>query len=97
MVRKSSVVVMIVEAADPNWMQETGQPNINGTGRTVYIRRIGARHGKKTADGLNAYSNVCYFDGHVELKATEPISTADPEDTKNFCESSGFVIYLNRQ
>ena len=94
MIKKSSVVVMIAEAADPNWVDQT---KVTVNGRDLYLRRLGARHGKKTADGLNAYTNVCYFDGHVELRATEPLTTVDPELDTNFCESSGFIIFLNRQ
>jgi type II secretory pathway pseudopilin PulG len=95
MIRKSSVMVMIAEAADPNWVDQTATVEPNG--KTFYIRRIGARHGKKTVDGLNAYTNVCYFDAHVELKPTEPIATSDAEVDSNFRESSGFIIYTNRQ
>jgi prepilin-type N-terminal cleavage/methylation domain-containing protein len=96
MVKKSSVVVMIAEAADPNWVDQN-PPGPAPNGKMLYIRRIGARHGKKTADGLNAFTNVCYFDAHVELKATEPISTIDPDDEATLHEPSGFIIYLNRQ
>lgn len=94
MVKKSSVVVMVAEAADPNWVDQTA--TTVGT-KTLYIRRIGARHGKKTADGLNAFTNVCYFDAHVELKATEPISTVNADLDDTLGEASGFIIYLNRQ
>ena len=95
MIHKSTMMVMVAEAADPNWVDQTATVEPNG--KTFYIRRIGARHGKKTADGLNAFTNVCYFDAHVELKATEPISTSDAEVDANFRESSGFIIYTNRQ
>jgi len=95
MITKSSVVVMVAEATDPNWVDQTKTAMPNGDYR--YIRRIGARHGKKTADGYDAFTNVCYFDAHVELKATHPISTVEPEDDTTLRESSGFIIYLNRQ
>jgi prepilin-type N-terminal cleavage/methylation domain-containing protein len=95
MITKSSLVVMVAEATDPNWVDQTQTTMPNGESR--YIRRIAARHGRKTADGYDAYTNVCYFDAHVELKETHPISSVDPEDDSTFRESSGFIIYLNRQ
>jgi hypothetical protein len=93
MIRKSSVVVMIAEAADPDWVQDTptAEP---GASKPMTLRRIGARHGKKTADGLNAFINICFFDAHVELKATEPLSYADPS---TLSEGSGTILYLNKQ
>lgn len=92
MIRKSSVMVMMVEAADPNWVEHNG--GAGPEGRTVYIYRIGARHGKRTANGLNAFSNFAYFDGHVELLPTEKLYYTDPLD---FGIASGHVIYLNKQ
>jgi len=92
MVRKASVLAMLVEASDPNWID---QGPITGTdGQQWYLRRVGARHGKKTANGLNASTNMCFFDGHVELKPTEPLLYNDP---KTFGEGSGHILYLNKQ
>jgi prepilin-type N-terminal cleavage/methylation domain-containing protein/prepilin-type processing-associated H-X9-DG protein len=92
MVKKSTTLLMVVEAADPNWVDQG--PVTEPNGRQFYIRRIGARHGKKTADGFNAYTNICFFDGHVELKATEPIVYVHPDTLK---EASGTIIYTNNQ
>ncbi len=60
MVKQPSEVVMIVEASNPNWLDQTKSAfgNFN-------CRRLGARHGKKTADGYNAFTNFAFFDGHV--------------------------------
>jgi prepilin-type N-terminal cleavage/methylation domain-containing protein/prepilin-type processing-associated H-X9-DG protein len=92
MIRKSSVMCMIAEAADPNWVEHnSGQ---NPSGETAYIYRIGARHGKKTANGYNAFTNMCFFDGHVELLPSERFYYTDP---LNLGIASGSVIYVNKQ
>jgi prepilin-type processing-associated H-X9-DG protein len=92
MIRKSSLMVMIVEAADPNWHDNSSV--LNPEGKTVWIYRLGARHGKKTANGYNASTNMCYFDGHVDLLPTEPFYYNDP---LTFGEGSGHVLYVNMQ
>jgi len=61
-IRKSSEMVMIVEASAPNWHDQ----NIGSFPKT-YLRRLGARHGKRSADGVNAWTNMAFFDGHVAL------------------------------
>src|SRR5581483_11964892 len=56
MVKKSSELMMIVEASSPNWYDQTASPDPRYSG-SVFLRRLGARHGKKTADGANAFTN----------------------------------------
>jgi len=92
MIRKSSVMVMLIEAADPNWGDTVNTPNPEG--KVVFFYRLGARHGKKTANGYNAFTNMCFFDGHVELQATEPFYYQDPA---NFGVGTGHVVYTNLQ
>jgi prepilin-type N-terminal cleavage/methylation domain-containing protein/prepilin-type processing-associated H-X9-DG protein len=92
MIKKSSVMVMMVEASDPNWVDQG--PVTEPNGKQFFIRRIGARHGKRTADGYNAWTNICFFDGHVELKPTEPIVYVHPDFLG---EASGTIIYVNNQ
>lgn len=70
MVRKSSILVMLAEAGDPNWTYQNG---VMYKGQTHYASRLGARHGKKTVDGTNAWTNFAFFDGHVDLFPTAPI------------------------
>ena len=91
MVRKSAQLIMVMEATDPNWME--GGP-VTKNGVTLEMPRIAARHGKLTADGSNAWMNICFFDGHVELKATEPLTKSKPED---ILPSTGMVIFVNKQ
>ena len=63
LVRKASELIMLVESSNPNWYDQTGSQSTP----TLYLRRLGARHGKKTADGRNAFTNFAFFDGHVGL------------------------------
>jgi prepilin-type processing-associated H-X9-DG protein len=68
MVRKGSELIMLVEASNNNWYDQnasTSQP-------PLYLRRLGARHGKRSGDGRNAFTNFAFFDGHVGLYPTEP-------------------------
>lgn len=92
-IRRTSQVIMIVEAADPNWVDQTATMESNG--RIMYLRRIGARHGKKSGDGLNAYTNVCFFDAHVELKNSESIVYTDPLNW--WGADNGMILYINKQ
>ena len=96
-VKRSSVLVMIVEAATSNWVDQTGQGN-----PPVYIAELGARHGQKTQDGRNAFTNIAFFDGHVSLVATAPIELyAAPGASENgvmqITQSFGLVFCLGNQ
>jgi len=76
MVKKASELIMIVEASDSNWYDQNG----SSTNPVFYLRRMGARHGQKTADGMNAYTNFAFFDGHVGLFPTLPYQTPQYEE-----------------
>jgi len=69
MVKKSSELVMIVEASNGNWVDQKASPDPRYAA-TVFLARLGARHGKKSADGANAWTNFAFFDGHVGLYET---------------------------
>jgi hypothetical protein len=104
MVRRSAELVMIVEATNPNFYDQTVStryPNVAG-------KRLGARHGKKTRDGANAFWNLAFFDGHVGLYPTEPYARviAGAQSSQNQGASTdnglvtfwqGTIFYLNRQ
>ena len=75
LVKKASELIMIVEASNPNWYDQNASTTYPG----VYLRRLGARHGKKTRDGANAYTNFAFFDGHVALFATEQFNQGPKE------------------
>jgi len=83
MIKRSSEMVMIIESADSNWTDQaiSGKYNGQNGGQPNYLNRLGARHGKKTADGANAFTNFAFFDGHVALYATEPYGRLCPPNT----------------
>jgi prepilin-type N-terminal cleavage/methylation domain-containing protein len=70
-IRRSAEVVMLVEAANPNWYDQTASTTYPNT---ICGKRMGGRHGKKSGDGANAYWNLAFFDGHVALYPTEPFA-----------------------
>jgi prepilin-type N-terminal cleavage/methylation domain-containing protein/prepilin-type processing-associated H-X9-DG protein len=97
MVRRSAEMVMMVEAATPNWMDQSASnafPNIK-------LPRLGARHGKKTKDGANARTNLAFFDGHIGLYDTEPFTrdakTNPGKDNALVDQYSETIFYLNKQ
>ena len=64
-IHKSSELVMLVESNQSNWISKQTAPH--------YLTRLAARHNQKSPDGTNAWSNMAYFDGHVELIQTQPL------------------------
>ena len=59
-----------------------------------YMTRFSARHGDVTNNGLDASVNFGFFDGHVGLEATKPISTT-ANDFRNI--HNGTIVYLSNQ
>ena len=99
MVRRSAEMLMMVEAADQNWIDQkpsTACPNAN-----LFLKRLGARHGKRTADGLNAWTNMAFFDGHVALYATINFEHKPPPNQTQSDEPDlqvrDVIFYLNKQ
>jgi prepilin-type processing-associated H-X9-DG protein len=101
MIRKSAEMVMIIESADSNWFdqgQSARYPN-------NYLNRLGARHGKKTADGADAYTNFAFFDGHVALYPTQPYGRKAPAGTPDASNPDNSLVayytetvfYVNKQ
>ena len=96
MVRRSAEMVMMVEAATPNWMDQKPSK----TYPYIFLPRLGARHGKKSADGANAKTNLAFFDGHVGLYDTAPlVKVANSKSNDNMLLDlySGTIFYLNKQ
>jgi prepilin-type N-terminal cleavage/methylation domain-containing protein/prepilin-type processing-associated H-X9-DG protein len=73
LVRKGSELIMIVEATNANFHDQAG----SSSKPELYLRRLGARHGKRTGDGRNAFTNLAFFDGHVGLYPTLPFQGKD--------------------
>jgi prepilin-type processing-associated H-X9-DG protein len=92
-VRKASELLMIVEASSTNWFDQADPKTPEYIGK-IYLRRLGARHGKKSADGANAQTNMAFFDGHV---ATH--DTAEFEFPKDMMDKQtrDVIFYLNKQ
>jgi prepilin-type N-terminal cleavage/methylation domain-containing protein/prepilin-type processing-associated H-X9-DG protein len=65
-VKKSAELIMVVEAPNPNWYDQAQSNKYPG----LYLKRLAARHGKKSANGANAWTNFAFFDGHVALYPT---------------------------
>jgi len=75
-VKKSSTLCMVAEAAGINWVM--GGPGYapNQTtpnGESNWMAGLGARHGKGSNKN-HAYANIAFFDGHVSLIETKPLS-----------------------
>jgi prepilin-type processing-associated H-X9-DG protein len=95
-VKKASELLMMIEGASYNWYDQ--KPSTQYPAANLFMKRMAARHGKKTADGLNAWTNFAFFDGHVSLYPTLPWQhkkdgTSDQAD-KQVAE---VIFYINRQ
>jgi prepilin-type N-terminal cleavage/methylation domain-containing protein/prepilin-type processing-associated H-X9-DG protein len=89
MVRRSAELMMLVEAANNNWYNQA-----DPSGKNNWLPRLGARHGKKTADGLNAFTNIAFFDGHVSLYPTKPFENPKDQMDNQVAE---VIFYVNKQ
>ena len=89
-VRRASELLMIVEATGTNWFDQTDSTAHPGN----FLRRLGARHGKVTADGANAQTNFAFFDGHVAT-----YDSARFESPKDMMDNQRqeVIFYLNKQ
>jgi len=93
-VKRSGELIMVAEAANPNWQD----PAVSSKYPGLYLKKLSARHGKKTANGANAYVNFAFFDGHVGLFPsidfnTPPSGSTYPEDRF----TSGTIFWLGNQ
>jgi prepilin-type N-terminal cleavage/methylation domain-containing protein/prepilin-type processing-associated H-X9-DG protein len=79
-IKKSSNMVMIIEATSANW---TFQTSYNSPDGYIVLPRWGARHGQKTSSGLQAYTNIAFFDGHVESLDSRRLTIAAPLPNNN--------------
>ena len=78
-IRHVSNLVMLVEGSGYTWDNQNGVDRNGGTTGSPlhYARGLAARHGRLTGDRMNAFTNLAYFDGHVENVATLPIDSTD--------------------
>jgi prepilin-type N-terminal cleavage/methylation domain-containing protein/prepilin-type processing-associated H-X9-DG protein len=92
-VKKPSELVMIVEACDSNYPDQSKSSKYPN----VYLRRLGARHGKKTGDGANAYTNLAFFDGHVASFPTEPFTRKCPSGVAGKSSTDNMLVYYTQE
>jgi len=103
-VRHSDNLCMIGEGTYMNWvMGSTGYTPTSSTvnGETMWMTAIAARHGKKSANGNNAFANIAFFDGHVALVNTQPIvdyvdKTSGQGGAQNIPQSLGVTFTLSQ-
>jgi prepilin-type processing-associated H-X9-DG protein len=85
---------MVIEASNNNWYDQAQGTQAGVLLPEIWLRRMGARHGKKTADGLNAWTNFAFFDGHVSLYPTQPYQNPRFKLDEYYAET---IFYLNKQ
>ncbi len=95
----SRKMTMVTRPSDLLILMESGNNNnlANGVSSTYpgeYFTRVAARHGDVTNHGVDASANFAFFDGHVALQATQPISTTANDFQKIH---NGTIAYLNNQ
>jgi prepilin-type N-terminal cleavage/methylation domain-containing protein/prepilin-type processing-associated H-X9-DG protein len=88
MIKRSAQVVMVLETTALDWTIQ----NSSYQTTKVYTNRIAAQHGQKSANGLNAWANFAFFDGHVELLPTATVCGADLKQNPG-----GIIAYLGSQ
>jgi prepilin-type N-terminal cleavage/methylation domain-containing protein/prepilin-type processing-associated H-X9-DG protein len=102
MVKRGSELVMIVEASDQNWYDQTESSTYPGN----FLKRLGARHGKRTPDsgmkwpGGNAWTNFAFFDGHVGLYESKIFQNRRTDPTKGDqpdYQVKDVIFYVNKQ
>ena len=89
-VKKGSELLMIVEASGTNWFDQADPKRADLIGK-IHLRRLGARHGKVSADGANAQTNMAFFDGHVALFPVEKFESPK-EVIWSFRDETIFVL-----
>jgi len=103
-VKHSGMMCMIAEAGYLNWvLGSTGfKPQSNVVnGETMWLTCLAARHGKISANGNNAITNIAFFDGHVASIPTQPLEDYVDANTgqgggPNIPQSLGVVFTLTQ-
>jgi prepilin-type processing-associated H-X9-DG protein len=94
MVRRSSQLIMIVEAASYNWYSTEPPPPATPP---IVLTELSARHGRKTTDGYDAYANFAFFDGHVASYPTYPITRNGPGSPAQLQACPDILFFLNQK
>jgi prepilin-type N-terminal cleavage/methylation domain-containing protein/prepilin-type processing-associated H-X9-DG protein len=95
MIKRSSDMVMLVEAVSYNWYNVV-QP-VPAANPPLVVTELSARHAQKTADGLDASANFAFFDGHVAMYPTYPLTrnAFNSDQEKEYYPH--LVFFLNQQ
>ncbi len=94
MVHRAAQLVMLAEAASYNWYNVTSPQSASPP---IVLPELSARHGQKTRDGYDAFANFAFFDGHVELSPTYPITRDGPGSAAEMRACPGMLFFLNQQ
>lgn len=94
MVHRAAQMIMIAEAASYNWYAVL---SVQPANPPIVLPQLSARHGQKTADGYDAFANFAFFDGHVELCPTYPITRDGPGSSAEMQACPGMLFFLNQQ
>ena len=94
MVKRSGELVMIVEAVSYNWYNVETPPPANPP---ILLAELSARHGQKTKDGYDAFANFAFFDGHVGLFPTYPLTRNVLGSAAEMQASPNVLLFLNQQ
>jgi prepilin-type N-terminal cleavage/methylation domain-containing protein/prepilin-type processing-associated H-X9-DG protein len=79
-VHHSGNMVMLVESSSLNYGDQTTGVTANGTtivegnNQNIVVSQLAARHGQKSRDGYQAFTNIAFFDGHVAIYPTQPLT-----------------------
>jgi prepilin-type N-terminal cleavage/methylation domain-containing protein len=95
-VKRSAELLMVVEASNPNWHD----PVESGKYPGLFLKKIAARHGKRSANGANAFLNFAFFDGHVSLYPSVDFNTPPVGSTAKYPQDkfkSGTIFWLGHQ
>ena len=105
-VRHSALMAMLCESGSLAWlMGGTGTSPAAGpptNGETCWMPALAARHGQVSSNGNNAYTNIAFFDGHVDSLPTQPFqdyssngpASASTSGAPNIPQSLGAVFTL---
>lgn len=93
LIKKSALVVMAFDGNAYNWNDIGGDP-VMSTGLSA---RISGRHGKATNGGRDGQFNCAFFDGHVTLESTEPITKAGRNAASLSANRDRMIFWLHDQ
>lgn len=81
MITTQGKFVMLLEASGPSWDANgvavgPNYPDTTPASSPGHAERLGGRHGDTLNNGLDGYTNMAFFDGHVSKFSTVPYTTS---------------------